>query len=105
MAKVVWTDSAIEDLNEIGEYIANDSERYAQLVVERLFLSVDILETNLYSGKRINEFGNEKIRELIRKNYRIVYHIVSKAQVDILSIHRTERLLGNAYDFSDFDDQ
>ncbi|MFT6997348.1 MAG: toxin ParE1/3/4 [Cryomorphaceae bacterium] len=29
MAKIVWTDSAIDDLNEIGEYIANDSERYA----------------------------------------------------------------------------
>jgi hypothetical protein len=51
----------------------------------------------------IVEFGNEKIRELIRNNYRIVYHIVNVTQIDILTIHPTERLRGNTYDFSDFD--
>jgi plasmid stabilization system protein ParE len=29
MVKVVWTDSTISDLNDIGGYISNDSERYA----------------------------------------------------------------------------
>lgn len=32
MVKVVWTDSAILDLDNIGEYIAKDSERYAQIM-------------------------------------------------------------------------
>ena len=36
MVKVVWTDHAVQDLDEIGEYIANDSEKYAQIVVKRL---------------------------------------------------------------------
>jgi plasmid stabilization system protein ParE len=30
MDKVVWTDTAIQDLNDIGDYIAKDSERYAK---------------------------------------------------------------------------
>jgi toxin ParE1/3/4 len=72
------------------------------LAVKRLFNSVDILEKNPHSGKMIVEFGNEKIRELIRNNYWIVYHIVNVTQIDILMIHRTERLRGNTYDFSNF---
>jgi toxin ParE1/3/4 len=35
MVKVIWTDSAIMDLNDIGDYIAQDSERFAALTVER----------------------------------------------------------------------
>ena len=103
MVKVIWTDSAIYDLNEIGEYIAKDSERYAQLTVERLFNSVDILEVHPRSGKMVQEFTNEKIRELIRINYRIVYKIVDEHRVDIISVHRCERLPGNSCDFSELD--
>ncbi len=65
MVKVVWTDSAIFDLNDIGEYIAKSSERYAQLTVTRLFDSVDILGEHPRAGKIVPEFQNNKIRELI----------------------------------------
>lgn len=51
MVKIVWTDSAIFDLEDIGEYIAKDSERYAQLTVSRLFESVDILEEHPRVGR------------------------------------------------------
>lgn len=44
MVKVVWTNSAILDLDAIGEYIAKDSIRYAEIMVTELFESVDILE-------------------------------------------------------------
>ena len=103
MVKVVWTDSAIFDLNEIGEFIARDSERYAQLTVERLFNSVDILEDHPRSGKMVPEFENDAIRELIRINFRIVYHIVDDFRIDIISVHRCERLIENALDFDNLD--
>ncbi len=104
MVKVVWTDSALLDLNDIGDYIAKDSERYAQLTIERLFSSVDILEEHPRSGKMVPEFENDKIRELVRINFRIVYHIIDDYRIDIISVHRCERLIGNAYNFSDLDD-
>ena len=103
MVKVVWTDSAIYDLDEIGEYIAKDSERYAQITVERLFNSVDILEDHPKAGKMVPEFENDKIRELIRINYRIVYKIVDDYRIDILTVHRCERLIDNAFDFLDIE--
>lgn len=105
MVKVVWTDSAIVDLNDIGEHIAKDSERYAELTVDRLFNSVDILEEQPQSGKMVPEIQNDKIRELIRGSYRIVYHIVDEFRIDITTIHNCSRLIGNTYDFSEFDDE
>lgn len=100
MAKVVWTDSALIDLDNIGSYIARDSERYAQLTVKRLFTSVDILEENPNAGRTVQEFENENIRELIRFNYRIVYYLVNEYRIDILTVHRSERLPGNVFDFN-----
>jgi toxin ParE1/3/4 len=103
MVKITWTDSAIQDLSDIGEYIAKDSQRYAEITVERLFNSVDILEEYPRSGKMVQEFEDENIRELIRGSYRIIYHLIDDFRIDILTVHNCARLIGNAYDFSDFE--
>ena len=86
MVKVVWTDSATLDLNDIGEFISKKSERHAQLTVKRLFESVDILEKHPRAGKIVPEFQNDKIRELIRGSYRIVYRIVDKYNLHYSSV-------------------
>lgn len=104
MVKVIWTDTAIQDLNDIGDYIAKDSERYAEITVQRLFESVDILEEYPKAGKMVPEFEDELLRELIRGSYRIVYQIISDFQVEILTVHNCARLIGNTYDFEDFGD-
>ena len=104
MVKVIWTESAIQDLNDIGDYITQDSERYAALTVERLFNSVDILEEHPNLGKMVPEFENELIRELIHGNYRIVYHIINDLRIDIVTVHNCARMIGNTYDFSEFED-
>lgn len=33
MVKVVWIDSEVEVLNDIAEYMANDSERNAEITI------------------------------------------------------------------------
>jgi len=79
MAKVVWTDSAINNLNDIGEYISRDSVKYAEITVERPFNSVDILEKYPNAGKMTPELD------------------------DILTVHNCARMLGNTYDFGEKD--
>jgi hypothetical protein len=37
MGRVIWTDPAIADLEDIMEYIARDSPRYALRVGERIY--------------------------------------------------------------------
>lgn len=103
MDKVNWTDSAIQDLNDIGDYIAKDSEKYAQITVNELFDSVDILEYYPFSGKIVPEYKNENIREIIKGNYRIVYQIVGNESIEILTVHNCARLIENTYNFKDLD--
>jgi toxin ParE1/3/4 len=93
MVKVAWTDSAIQALNDIGEYIAKDSERYAKMVVQHLIESTGLLESHPKAGRIVPEFNKKNIRELIRGSYRIVYRIVDFTRIDILTVHHSARLL------------
>ncbi len=93
MVKIVWTEQAIQDLDDIGEYIANDSERYSRQVVQTLFDSVDLLESHPKAGRMVPEYGLPHLRELISGNYRVVYRIADKYRVDIITVHHSARLL------------
>lgn len=99
MVKVEWTESAIIDLDEIGEYISQDSGRYAELTVQSLFESTDILESNPLAGPMVPELQNESIRQLLRGSFRLIYHIVHEELIEVLTVHRTSRLISNTYDF------
>ena len=61
MVKIIWTDNAIQDLNEIGEYIGNDSPKYAELTVSTLFGTPSILRDHPKAGKIVPEFGLQSI--------------------------------------------
>lgn len=93
MVKVNWTAQAINDINSVAEYIAQDSRHFAEIQVERFFSHVLILERKPLAGRIVPEFQDKKIREVIVGNYRIVYRIVSTLQVDILTVHHSARLL------------
>ena len=93
MVKVVWTDQAITDLSNIGEFIAKNSERYAQEVVRSLFESINIVETHPKVGRIVPEYNVDDLRELIKGSYRIVYRIVDKSRIDVLAVHHSARQL------------
>lgn len=38
MVKIIWTDQAIDDLNSIGAYIAQDSSRYASITIKNYLI-------------------------------------------------------------------
>ena len=64
MAQIRWTDLAIENLVDIGDYIARDSEMYARLVVDELFDSATILEQHPLAGRIVPEYTRHDLREL-----------------------------------------
>lgn len=49
--RIVWSPQSLRDLNAIREYIANDSERYADLTVARIFSAVERLLQFPRSGR------------------------------------------------------
>lgn len=91
MVQINWTLQSKEDLKKIADYIAKDSEKYAKLQVFRIINKTQILKEHMYIGRIVQEINNNVIRELIEGRYRIIYKIVSKSQIDILTIYHTSR--------------
>lgn len=92
MVKLIWTDQAIDDLQNIGDYIAEDSEKYAKLTVRKLFERVDILRQFPNAGRIVPEQNEEQVRELIEGSYRIIYERFDD-RINILTIYHSSREL------------
>lgn len=93
MAKVIWSNLALDDLRTIHEYVSQDSPLYAERLIDRIIARVDMLENHIRVGRKVKEFNNEYIRELIEGNYRIIYRIEAEDKVGIARIQHSARLL------------
>ncbi len=94
MAQIIWTESALQDLNEIAEYIALDKINAAKELVQKVFSSIDRLEEHPKSGRKPPELTNSRYLELIVNPCRIFYRI-EEEKVFILYVMRNERKLRN----------
>ncbi len=95
MVQINWTLLARNDLKGIFEYIAKDSKKYAKLEILKIKSRTQILKLRPLIGKEVIERGNIAVRELVEGNYRIIYKIVDKGRIDILTIHHSARDLEN----------
>ena len=50
MVSVVWTEISIEDLKEIFDFIAADSNRYATITVDKIYHRVESIAASPYIG-------------------------------------------------------
>ena len=82
MTRIVWTDPAVSDLDSIHEYIARDSEVYADSVLSEIFDAVDRLEFFSESGRSVPELDEQRTREIIVGSYRVMYDM----QDDVIRI-------------------
>jgi toxin ParE1/3/4 len=93
MVEIIWTISALHDLEQIHNYISEDSKFYADRFVRKLVERVDILEKLPMAGRMVPEKEDETIRELIEGNYRIFYKVGENDRVYILRVHHSARNL------------
>ncbi len=91
MVKLIWTDQAIDDLEDIGEYIAENSERYAKLTVQKIIERTEILKNLPKAGRIVPEKNDENVRELIEGSYRIIYETISEQVIYILFVYHGAR--------------
>ena len=91
MVQINWTFQAKDDLKNIADYIAKDSVIYAKRQVFKIRNRTKILKKQIRIGRIVPEIVNPDIRELIEGNYRIIYKIVSKNRIDILTVHHSAR--------------
>ena len=92
MAEVIWTDPALEQLDEIAEYIALDKPGAASSLVKTIFSTVGRLEQFPESGHIPPELPDSIYRELYVRPCRIFYRNVDDVAF-IVYVMREERQL------------
>ncbi len=92
--KLLWTKEALARLREIEEYISQDNPAAAVDFVDKLISLAETITDNPEKGRIVPELSIEFIRELIHKNYRIVY-LIKKKSIDVLTVFEGHQILKN----------
>lgn len=92
MVKIKWTHNAIEELDDIANYISKDSPKYALILVKQIYEMVSHLEKFPKFGRKVPEYNNSNLREILYKNYRIIY-LVKETNLEIISVIHGSRIL------------
>ncbi len=97
---VKWSVPARNDLKQIHDYIAKDSEYYARNVIQEIVAKTETLTEHPEIGRIVPEIGDQNIRELIIYSYRLIYES-SIADIEILAIIHGIRDFNSAWDARD----
>jgi len=73
--KVVWTEPAETDLEDLFDYIARDSAVYAERFIDRILDAVVRLVEHPRIGRKVPEANEAHIREVIVQSQRVIYAI------------------------------
>ena len=93
MADVVWRPQALRDLEAIEAYYEEVSPDFAPIFVSGAFGSAARLASFPGLGRVVPEIGDDSIRELIYRQYRIIY-LVHDSAVEILTVYHSARQFG-----------
>jgi toxin ParE1/3/4 len=96
--RVYWTQTTVENLSGIYNYIAQTSTQYASRVVDRITRRSEQIAKFPFSGRVVPEFETEQIREVIEDSYRIIYYIKPE-QIDVIAvIHGSQQITPSSVD-------
>jgi toxin ParE1/3/4 len=100
MARIIWTDPALSDIELICDYHADFSIAQSARIMERLFAATDRLALFPQSGHFVFDVPETPLREVFSGNYRILYSYVSHDDVCriIAVIHGSQSLLKHLED-------
>lgn len=90
--EVSWTRHALASLDEVFQFIAQDSPEAARRWVARLARRAETAADMPLAGRIVPELGRDDVREIFLRTYRIVYR-VRPDRVTILVVFNGRRLL------------
>jgi toxin ParE1/3/4 len=90
MVKLIWSPRAFRDLEEIRDFISQDSDRYAYVVAHGIVAVIESIPVNPLRGAMVPEYNRKYLRERHFQNYRIVYR-VSVDRIEIVTIVHAAR--------------
>ncbi len=92
MARIIWTVPALQELDEIADYISLDNPNAAKNLVREVFNCVGRQQLHPRSGKSVEELDNTTYRRLFVSPCQIFYW-VNDDLVYIIHVIRDEQLL------------
>ncbi len=96
MARLIWTEPALNDLEAIADYIGLDKPEAARRYVQRVFHSVERLLQFPKSGRVPRELPRLSYREIVISPCRIFYRLEVE-DIIIVYVMRSERELREEY--------
>jgi plasmid stabilization system protein ParE len=98
MGKLRWTEKASTNLRAVFDYISRDSRVFAARSVKALVHATEKLQDMPRCGRIVPELGDPQFREVVFRNYRIVYRIVgANEDVEVLAVIHGARDLERAF--------
>src|SRR5262245_385470 len=92
MARLIWSPRAVADLEDICEYIARSSDRYASVFAEQVVALIESIPQHPRMGSVVTEYNRDDLRERLFHNYRIIYRLRG-SDVQVVSICHGAKLL------------
>lgn len=89
---IVWSKESLTRLHEIEDYIAKDNPKAAIEFVGKLIVRAESIIHHPKKGRVVPEIAIDNIRELLYKNYRIVY-IIKEKTIFIVTVFEGHKLL------------
>jgi plasmid stabilization system protein ParE len=90
--RVRWTQTALDRVVEISDYIALDSPMSAEHWVSKVFDKADCLPDFTDRYRKLRESSNPNDREIIFGNYRIIFRIQGKS-IYVLTVRSFRQIL------------
>ena len=90
--KIIWTEQAVEKLEEFADRIARDKPNAALRWATKIQNSVENLKKFPMLGRQVPETKRPEIRELIVGKYRIIYRL-DPDLVSIITVRHSTQLL------------
>jgi toxin ParE1/3/4 len=85
--KIIWSDAAVADLEDVCSYIAQDDPEAACGVAQGILDHVDILATFPFIGPTYPRGSRGTLRLIVFRSYRILYGVnEGRESVEILNI-------------------
>jgi addiction module RelE/StbE family toxin len=91
---VEWAPEALGDLLAIEEYIARDNRLAAERWVLRLITRAAEAATLPRAARIVPEIGNDDVREVFLRDYRIIFRIREPGIRILRVVHGARRLRG-----------
>ena len=83
--KVIWSDLAKEQLEDIFNFASRNSELYAERLVNRLVSRADMLGDFPEIGHFNPKLRHLEVRELVEAPYRILYRL-ERGNIEIIGV-------------------